>query len=155
MREGPVLMEAIRRYNNNCVPPYDHVGEPEKPLEAHENILFKEERSSILGNFSQIPNDNRLLFSFQASELNLMSGADVGQFLAQLLMFHETSLSVSDHFDTGLCHMYQFMGETQGPELQQKLPETLSQSHTNWQMVPLPPVDVAPWRRVMYVVSVY
>jgi hypothetical protein len=154
MREGPVLREAIRRYNNNCVPPYNHVGELEKTLEAHENNLFKEEWSSILGNFSQIPNDNRLLFSFQASELNLMSNADVDQFLAQLLMFHETSLFVSDHFDTGLCRMYQFMGEIQGSEFQQKLPEALAQSDMDWLMAPLP-ADVAPWRRVMYVLSLY
>jgi len=154
MREGPVLREAILRYNNNCVLPYYHVGEIEKPLEAHESILFKE-WSSILCNFSQIPNDNRLLFNFQASELNLMSGADVNQFLAQLLMFHETSLSVSDHFDTGLCSMYQFIGGTQKSELQKKLPETLSQSHTSRQVVPILPVDVAPWRRVMCVMSVY
>jgi hypothetical protein len=155
MREGPVLKEAIHRYNNNCVPPYEHIGEPEKPLEAHENILFKGRWSSVLSNFPLIPNDNRLLFSFQDSELNLMSVADVDQLLAQLFMFRETSLSVSDHFDTGLCNMYQFMGETQGSEFRQKLPDTLSQSHTNWQMVPLPPVDVAPWRRVMYVMSLY
>lgn len=149
MREGPVLREAIRRYNNNCVPPYDHVSEPGKPLEAHEDILFKEEWSPILGNFSQIPNDNRLLFSFQASELSLMSGTVVDKFLAQLLKFRETSLSISDHFDTGLCRMYQFMGNTQELEFQQKLPETLSQSHTDWQMESLPPIDVALWRRVM------
>lgn len=155
MREGPVLKEAIRRYNNNCVLPYEHIGEPEKPLEAHENILCKGRWSSVLSNFPLIPNDNRLLFSFQDSELNLMSVADVDQLLAQLFMFRETSLSVSDYFDTGLCNMYQFMGETQGSEFQQKLPDTLSQSHTNWQMVPLPPVDVAPWRRVMYVMSLY
>ena len=136
------------------MPPYEHVGKPEKPLEAHENIPFKGRRSSVLSNFQMIPNDNRLLFSFQDSELDLMSGADVDQLPAQLIKFRETSLSVSDHFDTGLCNMYQFMGENQGSEFQQKLPETLSQSHTNWQMVPLPPVDVAPWRRVMYVMSV-
>jgi len=80
-----------------------------------------------------------------------MSGIDVDQLLIQLAMFRGTSLCISDHFDTGLCLTYQFTEKSRGQKFQQKFPETLLESHPNWQLGPLPPADVAPWRRVMCV----
>jgi len=158
---GPILQEALRRYNLDAVPPWStlygtYLAREETSLDP-ESIARDSEWTSIIGNCWKIPNDNRVSFCFLAPASDPKTLVQIRNFLFH---FHKSdtqrlsrgeNFNVWDWFDTGFS-AYWFPGKTTSSMPQ--VPSILSDqkaSFLNWRPDNRPVIShlIAPWRRIM------
>jgi hypothetical protein len=161
LRTGFILQEALTRYNLDSIPAWSpfygtHLLHGEGP-ETAEDSIRNSEWAAAIGEFWKIPHDNRINFCFRAGMSGPASVLRVRNFVCK---FHNSSapnspkgefFNIWDWFDTGLS-AYWYPGKTTAV-LPMRFPSWLagsSSKHAN--SFPLSTM-VAPWRRVMWVLS--
>lgn len=155
IRNGPMLQEALKRYQSNSVPFWSTLYGANLASEETrgdvEAFIRADEWTSITGIIWKIPNDNRVSFCFLAPWSDPQTLVQVRNFLFH---FHKSERNVEnfniwDWFDTGISS-YWFPGKTtpsmpHAAKIASETGDKSSHLRTSHELSHL----IAPWRRIM------
>ena len=160
VRSGPLLREALARYDSDAIPHWStlygtYLTEAAGP-ELPEETLRRLDWSNLIGGCWRIPHDNRVGLCFLASPLHTpVAVARVRNFLSHYHRSHDSSLPKGDYFniwdwfDTGISAFW-YPGKRHA-DIEHELSDrrgVLSSLQTDSGAAHVSQL-VAPWRRIM------
>lgn len=162
-RSGPILQEALRRYDSDAVPHWStlygtHLTKDPGPA-LPEDVLFKLDWQRIIGDCWLIPHDNRVGLCFLASRIHgPVVAARIRNFLTHYHRPQDRGIpkgeyfNVWDWFDTGISAFW-YPGK-QPSDVEREASDRRIAQRSIPSGAGMPGISqlVAPWRRIMCVI---
>ncbi|KAK0706263.1 hypothetical protein B0T26DRAFT_446349 [Lasiosphaeria miniovina] len=160
-RRGPLLEEAVQRYNANSLPRWNahygtHTSHRPTIQVPQQGSSTRFDWPSVVGDFWCIPNDNRVSLCFLAPPSDITTALRVRNFVTH---FHNTQargapngdcLNVWDWFDSGTSRYWHPDKMSPMPALDHAPEAAIRGEEDKTESAPRISPLIAPWRRVIH-----